>query len=57
MLALFLLAVMVLGAWFVAVVAFQVTAAAIHLLLVVAIALFAVGFLRRRYERPLRRTV
>jgi hypothetical protein len=38
-------------------VAFQVTAAAIHLLLVAAVLLFAVGFMRRRFERPHRHTV
>jgi hypothetical protein len=56
-LALFLLALLLLGAWFVAVVAFQVTAAGIHLLLVLAVVLFAIGFMRRRFERPQRRTV
>jgi hypothetical protein len=56
-LALFLVALLLLGAWFIAVVAFQVTAAAIHLLLVAAVLLFAAGFMRRRFERPQRHTV
>jgi hypothetical protein len=55
--ALFLLALVLLGAWFIAVVAFHVTAAAIHLLLALAVGLFAVGFMRRRFARPQRRTV
>jgi hypothetical protein len=50
--ALFLSALLALGVWIIAVVAFQVTSAAIHLLLVLAIALFAVGFMRRQLERP-----
>jgi hypothetical protein len=55
--ALFLFALVLLGAWFIAVVAFHVTAAAIHLLLALAVGLFAVGFMRRRLARPQRRTV
>lgn len=54
MFALFLSALLALGVWFIAVVAFQVTSAAIHLLLALAVALFAVGFMRRRFERPQR---
>jgi hypothetical protein len=56
-LTLFLLALLVLSAWFIAVVAFHVTAAAIHLLLFVALVLFAVGFIGRRFARPQRRAV
>jgi hypothetical protein len=51
-LALFLFALLLLGAWIIAVVALHVTAAAIHLLLALAVGLFAVGFMRRRFARP-----
>lgn len=53
----FLIALVLLSAWFIAVVAFHVTAAAIHVLLAFAVALFAVGFMRRRFARPERRPV
>lgn len=56
-LVLFLFALVLLAAWFIAVVAFHVAAAAIHLLLVAALVLFAVGFLRRRFARPQRPAV
>jgi hypothetical protein len=56
-LVLFLFALVFLAAWFIAVVAFHVAAAAIHLLLVVALVLFAVGFMRRRFARPHRPAV
>jgi hypothetical protein len=52
MVALFVFALLLLCAWFIAVVALHVTAAAIHLLLVGAIIVFAVGFIRRVVERP-----
>lgn len=57
MIALFLFAVLLLGAWFIAVAAFHVTAAAIHILLALAVVLFAIGFLRRRFEPRRRHTV
>jgi predicted permease len=44
----FLLALVVVCAWFIAVVAFHVTAAAIHILLFVALVLFAVAAVGRR---------
>jgi Flp pilus assembly protein TadB len=56
-LVLFLFALVLLAAWFIAVVAFHVAAAGIHLLLVVALVLFAVGFMRRRFARPHRPAV
>jgi hypothetical protein len=56
-LTLFLLALLVLFAWFIAVAAFHVTAAGIHLLLFLALVLFAVGFIGRRFAGPRRGAV
>ncbi len=46
--ALIPIAAVLLVAWFIAVVAFKVTVAAIHLVLVAAVIMFVVGFVRGR---------
>jgi hypothetical protein len=46
--AMIVLALLLLVAWFLAVVAFKVTVAAVHLVLVLAVVLFAIGFVRSR---------
>jgi len=57
MLVLFLFGLLLVVAWFLAVVVFKVAAVGIHLLLLVAIVLFAVGFIRRGVEGSPRRPV
>ncbi|MBS2028569.1 MAG: hypothetical protein JST54_11750 [Deltaproteobacteria bacterium] len=57
MLLLFLFGLLILVAWFVAIVVFKVAAVGIHLLLLVAVALFAIGFIRRGGEGSRRRSV